>query len=249
MVRGTLRANTPMSTCFIADLHLSESTPEVTERFLHFLREEAPNHQTLYILGDLFETWIGDDLIPDAFKVILQQLQTLSQKGIAIRIQHGNRDFLLGKHFEQLSGTQIIRDPYTIELDGGPLLLTHGDQLCTEDISYQRYRAWIRHPVITCLLRHLSQGVRRKIGKGLRQRSTMDKQRKSMAIMDVTQSAVESLMKRGNSTLLIHGHTHRPAIHSFDLNGKHAQRMVLGDWDSTDNVLIYSNGAFSQQSW
>lgn len=249
MARSALRANPPMSICFIADLHLSESHPEITERFQHFLQEEAPQHQTLYILGDLFEVWIGDDLIPDAFRATLQQLYTLSQQGITIRIQHGNRDFLLGETFEKLSGAQLIDDPYSITLDNKSVLLTHGDQLCTEDLSYQRYRGWIRHPVVTWLLRHLPQGVRQKIGKGLRQRSTADKQQKSMSIMDVTQSAVKSLMRKWSSTLLIHGHTHRPAIHSFKLDGNNAQRMVLGDWNSKENVLIYRDGQFIQQSW
>ena len=249
MARSTLRANPLMSTCFIADLHLSESHPEVTERFNHFLREEAPQHQTLYILGDLFEIWIGDDLIPNVFSATLQQLHTVSEQGVTIRIQHGNRDFLLGKRFEQLSGTQIIRDPYPITLDSASVLLTHGDQLCTEDLDYQRYRAWIRHPAVTWLLRHLPQGVRQKIGKGLRQRSTLDKQQKSMEIMDVTRDAVDALMREWKSNLLIHGHTHRPAIHTFELDGGRAQRMVLGDWDSKKNILIYRDGQFIQQSW
>ncbi len=237
-----------MSSCFIADLHLSSDQPEVVERFLRFLDEEAPKHESLYILGDLFEVWLGDDLSSSTYLPVLQALHHTVSQGTTIYVQHGNRDFLLGKQFEQLSGCQLIPDPYPIELDGNPTLLTHGDPLCSEDRSYQQYRRWIRNPITIWILRHLPQPLRHRIGRALRQRSDSDKQLKSYTIMDVTQQTVEETLQQWECDTLIHGHTHRPGIHPFTLNGKAAQRLVLGDWDShnSSNVLTHDSGVFIQ---
>lgn len=237
-----------MSSCFIADLHLSDNQPEGMERFLRFLDEEASKHQSLYILGDLFEAWLGDDLSSRLYLPVLQALQRTAAQGTAIYVQHGNRDFLLGSQFEQLSGCQLIDDPFLIQLDGKPVLLTHGDTLCSGDQSYQQYRRWIRNPIARSILRHLPQVLRRRIGHALRQRSDNDKRLKSSNIMDVTQQTVEEVMQQWNCDSLIHGHTHRPNIHSFFLNGQSVQRLVLGDWEnnSSNNVLIHNSGAFIQ---
>ncbi len=235
-----------MSTCLIADLHLSREQPEVMERFLRFLDEEAPKHENLYILGDLFEVWLGDDLSIEDHLPVLQALHHTTALGTAIYLQHGNRDFLLGKRFEQISGCQLIADPSRIELDGNPILLTHGDTLCSEDLSYQHYRRWIRHPITRWVLRHLPQSLRRRIGRSLRQRSDSDKRQKSAMIMDVTQQTVEETLQQWGCNTLVHGHTHRPGIHTFMLNDKPAQRLVLGDWESTNNVLIHDNHRFVQ---
>lgn len=237
-----------MSTCFIADLHLSSEQPEVVERFLRFLGEEAPKHESLYILGDLFEVWLGDDLSIETHLPILQALHHATTQGTVIYLQHGNRDFLLSKQFEQLSGCQLISDPYLIQLNGKPTLLTHGDTLCSEDHNYQRYRRWIRNPLSRWILRHLPQSLRHRIGHALRQRSDSDKQQKSLSIMDVSQQTVEETMLQWHCSTLIHGHTHRPGIHSFTLNGEPAQRLVLGDWDShsSSNVLTHHSGIFIQ---
>lgn len=221
----------------------------MVERFLRFLEEEASQHQSLYILGDLFEVWLGDDLSTEEHLPVLQALQQTRKQGTAIYLQHGNRDFLLGRQFEQQSDCTLIPDPWRIELDGRPTLLTHGDTLCSEDVSYQRYRRWIRNPVTTWLLRHLPQPLRRRIGQALRQRSDSDKQQKSSAIMDVTQQQVEEMMQQWRCSTLIHGHTHRPAIHPFKPGDQPAERIVLGDWESEHNVLTYSTGSFRRQTW
>jgi UDP-2,3-diacylglucosamine hydrolase len=237
-----------MSTCFIADLHLSEKHPEITQRFLHFLKQEASKHQTLYILGDLFEVWLGDDLSSEEAHPILQALHDTAQQGTTIYVQHGNRDFLLGTAFEKQSGCKLIPDPYRIELNNTPVLLTHGDQLCSDDESYQRYRSIIQHPITRWSLLHLPHFFRRKIGQQLRQQSNLGKLEKSSYTMDVTTHTVESWMRKHKVSHLIHGHTHRPAAHTLSVDGGAAQRMVLGDWDSGNSMLIYDSGEFTLQS-
>lgn len=240
-----------MSTCFIADLHLSVDQPEGVERFLRFLDEEAIKHKDLYILGDLFEVWLGDDLSTELYLPVLQALQHTVAQGTAIYVQHGNRDFLLGSQFEQRSGCQLISDPCLVQIDDQRVLLTHGDTLCSGDHSYQKYRKWIRNPFTLWVLRHLPQTVRRRIGHALRQRSDSDKRQKSVSIMDVTQQTAEEMMQQWQCDTLIHGHTHRPGIHPFTLNGQHVQRLVLGDWDShnSSNILTHEAGVFIQLQW
>ena len=237
-----------MSTCFIADLHLSADEPETVERFLHFLGGEAGQHRALYILGDLFEVWLGDTLPAPGSGPILEALRTLTRRGTSIYLQHGNRDFLLGPGFEKESGGRLIPDPWLIELDGTRILLMHGDQLCTDDISYQRFRKLIRNPLVRWLLLHLPRSTRVGIGERLRQRSNYDKANKQSEIMDVTQSEVERVMRENRAEVLIHGHTHRPAIHPLMVGGKSAQRIVVGDWESENNVVIYRDGVFSRQT-
>ncbi|MBC8519223.1 MAG: UDP-2,3-diacylglucosamine diphosphatase [Gammaproteobacteria bacterium] len=237
-----------MSTCFIADLHLSASQPETVERFLHFLESDASRHDALYILGDLFEIWLGDDLSAPESESILQALHGVTSSGTPIYIQHGNRDFLLGERFEQQSGCKLISDPYLLETDGSRILLMHGDQLCIDDTSYQRYRNFIRNPLIQWIMLHLPISIRTRIGQKLRARSDYDKGEKTQEIMDVTKSEVIHTMSRWKSHTLIHGHTHRPAIHHLEPDGEPAIRIVLGDWESENNVVIYSNGKFIQQS-
>ncbi len=238
-----------MSTCFIADLHLSADAPETTDRFLHFLSGEAGRHEALYILGDLFEVWLGDTLPAPGSEPILKALRTLVQQGTAVFVQHGNRDFLLGSGFERESGCRLIPDPTLIELDGTRILLAHGDQLCTGDLSYQKYRRFIRHPLTRWILLHLPRSTRTGIGERLRQRSNYDKANKQSEIMDVTQSEVERVMREKRADVLIHGHTHRPGNHTFELSGRAVQRLVVGDWSSRNNILIYSEGTFTQQTF
>jgi len=239
-----VNTSSPMSTCFIADLHLSRNRPEALQRFLDFLQQEAPKHQTLYILGDLFDAWLGDDISIPEHASILDRLQQTSAHGVTIRIQPGNHDFLYRAAFEERSGCQLIPDPYLITLDGAPVLLTHGDQLCTEDRQYQRYRSVIRHPLTEWILLHLSRSLRRKLGRKLGQRSAHDKHHKSSAIMDVTPSAVDTLMRQHGVLQLIHGHTHRPATHTFQLDQAEATRIVLGEWEAEKSMLIYRSGSF-----
>jgi len=238
-----------VSTCFIADLHLSAEQPETVERFLRFLTEEANQHRSIYILGDLFEIWLGDTLPPQNSKPILQALRTLTTQGTTVLVQHGNRDFLLGREFEQKSGCRLISDPYQIDLDGLHILLMHGDQLCIDDTRYQNYRKFIRNPLVQWVLTHLPTSIRIKIGEKLRSRSNYDKANKRSEIMDVTQSEVEKVMHDNQVQYLIHGHTHRPAIHHLTVDGGRVQRIVLGDWESDNNVVCYQDGAFIQKSF
>lgn len=235
-----------MSTCFIADLHLSDSQPETVGRFLHFLESEANKHEALYILGDLFEIWLGDDLPSPGSESVIEALNKVASSGTAIYLQHGNRDFLLGKGFEQQSGCKLISDPYLIETDGSRILVMHGDQLCIDDTSYQRYRNFIRNPLVQWTMLHLPVSIRNRIGQKLRARSDYDKGEKPSEIMDVTKSEVIRTMSEWNSHTLIHGHTHRQAIHHLEINGEPATRIVLGDWESENNVVIYSNGEFTR---
>ncbi len=216
------------------------------ERFTRFLQEEASKHQALYILGDLFEVWLGDDISCNDYAPILEAFQKASQQGTSIYVQRGNRDFLLREDFEQQSGCRLIPDPYILETDSGRILLSHGDLFCSDDLSYQRYRSFIQHPITQWLLLHLPGPIRRWIGHKLRQQSDYGKQRKPSAVMDLNQQQVEVHLQREKSLCMVHGHTHRPGIHSFTLNGKSAQRLVLGDWDSDSNILIHNTGGFIQ---
>ena len=240
-----------MSICFIADLHLSADRPEIAQRFLHFLQQEATQHRTLYILGDLFEVWLGDDLSSQVHANILYALKRVTETGTAIYVQHGNRDFLLGRQFEELSGCQLLEDPYLIDLESEQILLMHGDQLCSDDLSYQKYRKWVRNRFSLWVLRHLPKSVRRRVGTTLRQRSEYGKQQKSVEIMDVTQDTVEAVTRQGNSTHLGHGHTHRPGYETFRLENRLIYRLVLGDWGASqkENVWVFSEGEFSQRHY
>ncbi len=236
-----------MSTCFISDLHLNNHHPAVLDRFHTFLQHEAVHHQTLYILGDLFDGWLGDDISGEAHQATLEALRKTAEHGVSIYVQHGNRDFAMRSRFERESGCRLIRDPHTVKLDGIPVLLTHGDQLCSDDHEYQRYRSIVRHPVVEWVMIHLPRRTRIAIGRRLKQQSGRNKQQKSDTIMDVNQQMVERTMRNRGVLHMVHGHTHRPAAHHFTLDGEVAERWVLGDWDRTDdrdNILIYRDHRF-----
>jgi UDP-2,3-diacylglucosamine hydrolase len=217
-------------TLFIADLHLdAASRPSGVASFLRFLETEATHAAALYILGDLFEVWIGDDDLP-AHAPIIQGLQRLTAGGMPVKVMRGNRDFLLCGGFFEATGCEDLPDPSLLPLPGGPALLLHGDTLCTDDSAYQQFRTQVRSAAWQneVLARPLQE--RRTLFAALRRQSIEGNQRKPAAIMDVNPSAVAQAMRDADVRLLIHGHTHRAAVHNFTLDGAPARRIVLGDW-------------------
>ena len=216
---------------FVADVHLCESRPDASARFFSFLRDTAPHASALYILGDLFEAWVGDDdLASPLHRAVAQHLSDLSSREVQIFFMHGNRDFMLAKHFAKRCGMQLLADPVVVDLFGTATLLTHGDTLCTADTDYQRYRSVVRHPLMLRLLRALPLFLRHDMAARARSRSERAKLRKSYEIMDVDSQAVAAMFKQYDVQRMIHGHTHRPAHHHLNLNGKKYERWVLPDW-------------------
>ncbi len=225
-------------TLFISDLHLSESHPRTTEQFLRFIQDVAPKAEALYILGDLFEYWAGDDDLDTPFHChICNALSSLAESGTRLFIMHGNRDFLMDESLAKACKASLLPDPTLIDLYGTPTLLTHGDLLCTEDSAYQQFRATVRSPDWRSqfLAQPLSQ--RKAVIEQLREQSEQSKRSKKMDIMDVANAAVLDLLRRYNFPRLIHGHTHRPAKHLHHVDGHSCERWVLGDWDTQANAL------------
>ncbi len=218
-----------MATYFISDLHLSTQHAELTTLATDFLTQ-TKKIDALYILGDLFNTWLGDDLIAPEFDEFIAALKQLGQQGVPCYFMVGNRDFMAGKRFTKLVSLTLLTEPHLINLDGIPTLLMHGDSLCTDDVSYQRYRKWVRNPILQAIAKASPRYFRQKLSDKIKQKSRAQKSEKSYEIMDVNQAEVERVMRAYNVTQLIHGHTHRPAIHPLTLNGKPASRIVLGDW-------------------
>jgi UDP-2,3-diacylglucosamine hydrolase len=224
-------------TLLISDLHLDPSAPGIARQFIEFLRAEAREARAVYILGDLFEAWLGDDDPDPAVREIVAELRALYDAGVPTYFMHGNRDFLVGHRFAEETGCTLLEDGTLVDLHGERVLLMHGDVLCTADTSYQRLRRILRHPVTLFVLRHLGLETRRKLGRRLRAGSQMHVGTTAAAIMDVTESEVVEALKRAGVTTLVHGHTHRPAIHSLQVDGKPARRVVLGDWYAQGSVL------------
>ncbi len=219
-----------MRKLFISDLHLYSGRPDLTRALLHFLSTTAQNCDQLYILGDLFEAWIGDDYIPDDLQPVIEALHKLSHSGCEVFFQHGNRDFLIGNRFAELTGARLLGDSEIIPLASGPALLMHGDQLCTDDVEYQALRHQLRNPQWQAAVLAKSVPERLEMAKQLRMASETHTADKAMTIMDVNPQAVADAMTAATTDLLIHGHTHRPAVHQLENNKR---RIVLGDWDNT----------------
>ena len=217
-------------TLFISDLHLDETRRHVTQAFIVFLRQQAADCDALYILGDLFEAWIGDDDYCELNQQIIVALAALTEGGVPTYIMHGNRDFLIGEQFCQAAGCQLLADPSVIDFYGQPTLLMHGDSLCTRDTEYMMFRAKIRDPAMQQQLLSKPLTERRQIAAELRAQSSSANSNKAEDIMDVTLSEVTQQMQQHKTRRLIHGHTHRPSIHSTALPDGDAQRIVLGDW-------------------
>jgi len=227
---------------FISDLHLSLDKPEITNRFLTFLKTRAPQAVALYILGDLFDAWVGDDDPCPPNNAIRKHLKQLTDSGTDVYLQRGNRDFLLGRRFCEETGLTLLDDYAVIDLHGIPTLLTHGDLLCTDDLPYQAFRAKSRTQAWQDNVLSKPLLLRLLAARWYRLRSYFHKRRKSLAIMDVNQDTVISVMREHDCLRLIHGHTHRPAVHHFEINAKPAQRFVLAAWSKdAGDALCWKN--------
>jgi UDP-2,3-diacylglucosamine hydrolase len=230
----------------ISDLHLEEKRPDITRAFLHFLATRARQAEALYILGDFFEVWIGDDGMTPFQHEIASALRELSKTGTRIYLMHGNRDFLIGKRFCREAGCTLLSDPHKVQMGGEPVLLMHGDSLCTLDVGYMKLRRWLRNPLSLLILRNLPLSARQKLARKLRNESRAQTRMKASEIVDVTPQEVLKVMAAHGVRTLIHGHTHRPAVHDFNVNGQTARRIVLGDWDRQGWALQVDADGFNQ---
>jgi len=220
-----------MSDIFISDLHLSEDRPDIYRAFCRFLHDLDEDVQQLYILGDLFEAWIGDDARNELAIKVIAELRLLAKRKIRVFFQQGNRDFLIGRRFAKAADIELLPDHHIYEYHGRRVLLMHGDLLCTDDKAYMRFRSLVHNPAVKGLFSLLPISTRRGIGKKLRAKSSQGKMEKSAEIMDVNQSAVIHTMEQFQVTEMIHGHTHRPKVHRFGRDDENLKRYVLGDWD------------------
>jgi len=230
----------------ISDLHLEEERPDITRAFLHFLATRARQAEALYILGDFFEVWIGDDAMTPFQQSIADALRALSERGTRIYLMHGNRDFMLGKGFCRAAGCTLLGDPSVVELGGERVLLMHGDSLCTRDEGYMRLRRLLRNPLSLFILRHLPLSTRRKLARKLRNESRAQTRMKASDIIDVTPELIPRVLAEHGVRTLIHGHTHRPATHELEVDGRPARRIVLGDWDQQGWALQVDESGFQQ---
>lgn len=219
-----------MLSYFIADLHLTQERSDITDCFLNFLENDAIKAESLYILGDLFEYWVGDNDDNPFVITVATALKKLSRGGTRIFFIQGNRDFLLGKKYANRCGMTLLSDVEEIDLYGQKAIIMHGDTLCTADLDYQAFRKKSRSWWWQAFMKNLPLSLKRKIASDYRKKSTIATSKKRPEIMDVTQLEVEKVLATHNCQLLIHGHTHRPAVHNFDVQGKPCQRIVLGDW-------------------
>ncbi len=217
-------------TFFVADLHLTDERPVATGRFFRFLQEEAAGSDALYILGDLFEAWIGDDHDEEVAHDTARHLKVLVDTGTPVYFMHGNRDFMLAQRYAALSGMTLLSDPTQIELYGVPTLLMHGDTLCTGDAAYQTFRRRIRRPLVLTLLRHLPLTLRHRLARQARAGSESAKADKPAEIMDVNAEEVVRVLSEQHARRLIHGHTHRPMRHTHTVENKDCERWVAPDW-------------------
>jgi len=238
-----------VSTLFISDLHLSGERENITELFISFLEQRASKADALYILGDLFEVWPGDDMIQPDYQSSISKMKQLADNGLPLFIMHGNRDFLMAEKFAEVSGATLIEDPTIIDLYGTPTLLMHGDTLCTDDADYQKFRVMVRDPRWQADFLSKPAEERLAITTKYREISKTKMAEKTMDIMDVNQHSVEEAMLKENIHQLIHGHTHRPAIHDFTVNEKKMKRIVLGDWYEQGSVLTCDKNGCQLESF
>jgi UDP-2,3-diacylglucosamine hydrolase len=224
-------------TLFISDLHIDASRPAISDQFLGFLRTEAQDAAALYILGDLFETWIGDDAPDAAQSAAIAGLNELTSGGVPCFVMHGNRDFLLSTAFCRMSGAQLLPDPLTVTLHGESVLVMHGDALCTDDRAYQRLRATVHDAGWQRQFLALPINARRALAGAARAGSEAHTAAMESAITDVNADSVARALRASGSTTLLHGHTHRPAIHALEVDGQPRTRIVLGDWYDQGSVL------------
>ncbi len=226
----------------ISDLHLGDAHPDTLDAFERFIDIRARNAHALYILGDLFEAWVGDDDHSETARRVSERLKHLAEQGVPVYYMHGNRDFLIGETYLNQSAMQLLSDPSLVNFDGHPLLMTHGDLLCTQDTGYQRYRRFVHHPWVQKLFLALPRFIRDYLGDGLRATSQAKGAHKPMEIMDVNEETVSAWIKQYKTDMMVHGHTHRP----FEHVKPGYTRFVLGAWDEgTPKILSYYRGKFT----
>ncbi|TVQ47353.1 MAG: UDP-2,3-diacylglucosamine diphosphatase [Gammaproteobacteria bacterium] len=233
-----------MTWLFISDLHLSPDRPDITRQFEAFLSTWRGRTRHLYVLGDLFDVWLGDDMGGALGQQVARALRHQREAGAEVALMHGNRDFLLGRRFAESCGATLLTDPCVREIHGRRVLLSHGDLLCTDDHSYQRMRRVFHQPLVQRGFLVLPQRLRQRIGARLRARSQREIADKPTEIMDVNAQAVSDALRRHGVDCLLHGHTHRPAVHPLDLDGRAATRIVLGDWYTQGSALVWDERGF-----
>jgi len=234
-----------MTTLFISDLHLDDRRPETTVLLQSLLKNEAASADALYILGDLFEFWLGDDVPSQCSIDVAASLTALSNQGVPCYFLHGNRDFLVGKEYAKRAGMTLLPEEHVADLYGEKVLLLHGDSLCTDDIPYQQFRGLVRNPLWQQDFLGKTPAERLQVAMQARDASAEHKDNVTMNIMDVNQSEVLKALERHNVRRMIHGHTHRPAIHEVTTtDGHNAQRIVLGDWYTQGSVLRVQRGSY-----
>lgn len=233
-----------MARLFVSDLHLDASAPEATEQFLEFLHEHALGSEALYILGDLFESWIGDDETqPDKLRACAG-IRSVTSSGVPCFVLHGNRDFLIGPRFCELTGARLLPDPVVAELNGERVLVTHGDALCVDDHPYQELRTIVRDPSWQRNFLKLPLIDRDRLAGQARAGSRAHTARTTAYVMDVNEQAVENAFRSTQTRRMIHGHTHRPGVHDTLVDGEPAQRIVLGAWYEQGSYLVQDGGSY-----
>ena len=233
-----------MARLFVSDVHLDSAAPQATEQFLSFLRHEAAAAEALYILGDLFEAWVGDDDEEPGNERVCRALHELTSGGVACFALHGNRDFLLGRGFCERSGCRLLTDPVILELEGERVLLTHGDALCTDDHPYQELRSIVRDRAWQQRFLSLPRAHREQLADEARAGSRRHTARTVPYIMDVNPASVGAAFRAAGVARLVHGHTHRPGVHELEVDGRPVQRIVLGAWYEQGSFLRYERGRY-----
>lgn len=233
-----------MTTLFISDLHLEPARSDITAQLLSFLAGEARDAEALYILGDLFEVWVGDDDDDPFVDQIGAALRAVSDSGVNCFFTHGNRDFLIGEAYAARAGFDLLSDWTRLELGSETVLVGHGDDLCTDDTDYMAFRRMVRDPQWQLNMLGLPLAQRRQLAVSARQQSQANTANKTIEIMDVNASAVAQLLRDHDVNQLLHGHTHRPAIHRFSVDGKDATRIVLGDWYEQGSILRWDETGY-----
>ncbi|MFN0303332.1 MAG: UDP-2,3-diacylglucosamine diphosphatase [Burkholderiales bacterium] len=234
---------------FVSDLHLTGARPRIIEIFLRFLSDTARSGSALYILGDLFEYWIGDDdRADDANEVVLGAIARTAESGVAVYFMPGNRDFLFGKRAAARARMTVLPDPTVVVILNRSILLAHGDAYCIDDAPYQVYRTRVRSPWFRTGFAVLPLAIRGSIARSLRRKSERDKTTKPAAIMDVNRNAIDDAMRNARCDLMIHGHTHRPARHVHVIEGRECERWVLADWYETGSCLRMDAGGLKSMA-
>lgn len=236
-----------MHTLFISDLHLSPKRPDITQCFTQFMRTEARQADALYVLGDLFDFWIGDDDPTPFAQQIKTEFQQLTASGVPCFFVHGNRDFLIGQRFAKETGVTLLGQETVIDLYGTSAVILHGDTLCIEDVRYLAFREKVHKPWLQWIFNRLPYAFKKRIVKRVQSDIRSDKEQKAMEIMDVTPSEVLQVMQNHHVDLMIHGHTHRPAIHHL-MGIDNKIRIVLGDWYNQGSILRYSPQGYELES-